>query len=340
MSRRPEEENFANQDQQDSTNKPSALDRRRFLLGAAAGAASMALPQIVSAESAFFAGLDEGPAYDDDLAPIRAEVEKRHDEAVRRLQTWIRQPSIAAENRGMNEGCELTMQMLREAGFNQVTKVPTDGQPGIFATLDAGAPRTLGLYFMYDVKQVEPSEWSSPPFDAALVDKPGFGKVVVGRGAVNQKGPESAFLAALVAMRAAGQKLPVNLVLIAESEEEIGSPHFKNGVLKPEVAEALKRCTGVFMPSASQDPDGSVTVSLGAKGVVECELVSSGAKWGRGPTKDVHSANRARLDSPAFHLVQALATLVTPEGDPAIDGLSAAAKGPTPAQSAILDAAA
>jgi len=104
----------------------------------------------------------------EDLDAIRKGIEKRHEEAVRRLQTWIRQPSIAAENRGMNEGCELTMEMLRDAGFQQVSKSPTDGQPGIFATLDAGAPRTVGLYFMYDVKQADPSEWSSPPFDAAL----------------------------------------------------------------------------------------------------------------------------------------------------------------------------
>ncbi|HXN48886.1 MAG TPA: M20/M25/M40 family metallo-hydrolase, partial [Bryobacteraceae bacterium] len=157
---------------------------------------------------------------------IRSEIEKRHGEAVARLQEWIRQPSIAAENRGVDEGCELTMRLLREAGFDRVSKVPTDGQPGIFATLDAGAPRTVGLYFMYDVKQVDPAEWSSPPWAAALVDKPGVGKVVVGRGAVNQKGPESAVLAALHALRGAGRKPPVNLVLVAEGEEEIGSPHF------------------------------------------------------------------------------------------------------------------
>ena len=106
---------------------------------------------------------------------IRAEIAKRHDEGVRRLQEWIRQPSIAAENRGMSEGCELMMRLAREAGFGNVTRIPTDGQPGVFATLDAGAPRTIGLYFMYDVKQADPSEWSSPPWDAALVDKPGFG---------------------------------------------------------------------------------------------------------------------------------------------------------------------
>jgi len=291
-----------------------------------ASAASLALPRTSRA--------------DDALAALHREVEKRHPEAVQRLQEWIRQPSIAAEGRGVNEGCELMMRLARDAGFQSVTRVPTDGQPGVFATLDAGAKRTVGLYFMYDVKQVDPAEWSSPPWDAALVDKPGLGKVVMGRGAVNQKGPQSACLAALHAIRGAGRKLPVNLVLVAEGEEEIGSPHFHQVVRRPEVSAALARCTGVFMPAASQDPDGSVTVSLGAKGVVELELVASGQKWGRGPGKDVHSGNRARLDSPSFHLVQALATLVNADGDPAIDGFADAARPASAAQKAMLDAAA
>jgi acetylornithine deacetylase/succinyl-diaminopimelate desuccinylase-like protein len=134
--------------------------------------------------------------------------------------------------------------------------------------------------------------------------------------------------------------MPVNLVLVAEGEEEIGSPHFRQVVARPEVRDALKRTIGVFMPSAFQDPDGSVSILLGAKGVVECELVASGEKWGRGPTKDVHSSNRARLDSPAFHLVQALATLVNADGDPAIDGFGREAKPATAAERAMLDAAA
>src|SRR5687768_395647 len=70
-----------------------------------------------------------------DRAAIYKQIEQRHDEAVQRLQTWIRQPSIAAENRGVTEGCDLTMRMLREAGFQHVEQRPTDGQPGIFATL-------------------------------------------------------------------------------------------------------------------------------------------------------------------------------------------------------------
>src|SRR5258706_1225925 len=299
---------------------PSTSARRAFLQWAAAtataGAATLAWPTLACSAAA--AG---------DMDAIHAEIEKRHDESVKRLQDWIRQPSIAAETRGMNEGCDLTMRMLRDAGFQQATKVPTDGQPGIFATLDAGAPRTLGLYYMYDVKQADPAEWSSPPFEAALVDKPGLGKVVIGRGAVNQKGPEATFLAALHAIRGAGRELPVNLVFVAEGEEEIGSPHFHQVVHRPDVLAAVKKCSGIFMPSPSQGLDGEVTITLGAKGVVELELISSGEKWGRGPRKDVHSSNKARLDSPAWHLVEALATLVAPDGnDHAIDSFAAKAR--------------
>jgi acetylornithine deacetylase/succinyl-diaminopimelate desuccinylase-like protein len=283
------------------------IDRRTFLQDATAGAAALAWPTPVRTQQS-------------ELAPIFTQIERRHAETVQRLQEWIRQPSIAAENRGVEQGCELTMRLLRDAGFGQVTKLPTDGQPGIFATLDAGARRTLGLYFMYDVKQVDPTEWSSPPWDAALVDKPGLGKVVMGRGAVNQKGPEAALLAALHAIRGAGRRLPVNLVLVAEGEEEIGSPHFPQVVRRPEVLAALERTVGIVMPSAAQGLDGQVTITFGAKGVIECELVATGERWGRGPRRDIHSSNKARVDSPAWHLVQALATLVSPDGnDPAID---------------------
>jgi acetylornithine deacetylase/succinyl-diaminopimelate desuccinylase-like protein len=241
----------------------------------------------------------------------------------------------------MTEGCDLMMQLLRGAGFDQVVKMPTDGFPGVFATLDAGAPKTVALYFMYDVKQVDPAEWSSPPWDAALVDKPGLGKVLIGRGAVNTKGPQAAFLFALDAFRAAGRKPPVNLVFVAEGEEEIGSPHFKQVVHRPEVLAALGKSLGVFMPMAQQALDGTVTINLGAKGVIELELVSSGERWGRGPKRDVHSSNEARLDSPAWHLVQALATLVGPDGHtPAIDGFAAKARPLLAAEKAMVREAA
>ena len=304
------------------------MNRRDFVVGSAAAAAALSLPRLSHAVQA-------------DLKPIFAEIEKRHDESVKRLQAWIRQPSIAAENRGVSEGCDLTMQMLTDAGFQTVTKIPTDGQPGIFATLDAGAPRTIGVYLMYDVKQVTPSEWSSPPWDAALVDKPGLGKVLIGRGAVNQKGPQATFFAALHAIRGAGRKLPVNFVLVAEGEEEIGSPHFPQIVRRPEVIAALKKSEGIFLPEASQDLDGSITVALGAKGVVELELVSSGERWGRGPTHDVHSSEKARVDSPAWRLIHALNTLVSADGNtPAIPGFADKARPLSDAEKHMIAAAA
>src|SRR5690348_16836356 len=284
------------------------IHRRTFLQASATAAALAATRRARAADAS-------------ELNAVQSEVDKHHDEAVHRLQEWIRQPSIAAENRGMTEGCDLTMRFLRDAGFDHVTKIPTDGQPGIFATLDAGAPHTMGLYFMYDVKQADPAEWSSPPFAANLVDKPGLGKVLMGRGATNQKGPEATLLAALHAFKYAGRKLPVNLVFVAEGEEEIGSPHFPQVVHKPEILAALRKCSGVFMPMGMQSLDGTVSINLGAKGVVELELVSSGERWGRGPKADLHSSNEARVDSPACHLVQALITLVGPDGHtPAIEG--------------------
>src|SRR5207249_5712755 len=155
------------------------------------------------------------------------------------------------------------------------------------------------MYFMYDVKQVDPAEWSSPPWAASLVQKPDVGTVLVGRGAVNQKGPEASFLAAMHAIRGAGRKLPVNLVLVAEGEEEIGSPHFAQIVRRPEVLAALRNAIGIFMPSAAQELDGQVVITLGAKGVIELELVPRGDRWGRRPQRDIHSRNNARLANPA-----------------------------------------
>ncbi|WP_342316724.1 M20/M25/M40 family metallo-hydrolase [Lysobacter sp. FW306-1B-D06B] len=256
-----------------------------------------------------------------DRDAIKAQVAQRHDTAVKALQEWIALPSIAAEDRNPAQGAEYMARLAREAGFQHVEVVDTGGKPGVFATLDAGAPTTVGVYYMYDVKQYDPAEWTSPPLEARLIDKPGLGKAVVGRGATNQKGPEMAFLTALHAIRDAKQTMPVNLVLVAEGEEEIGSPNIGKLVLRPDIQAALKKSIGVFMPMGLQDPAGAVTVNLGAKGVVELELVADGKAWGRGPSKDVHSSLKAMVDSPAWRLVKALDTLVSEDGNTVtIDG--------------------
>ena len=298
------------------------LNRREFLQGAIAGAVLTGVP------SALIAAADMA-----EMQSVLAQVPKLHNQTVQALQDWIALPSIAAENRNYPQGPEYMAKLATDAGFTNVEIVPTSGKPGVFGVIDAGAPNSVGIYFMYDVKQFDPGEWSSPPLEARLVDKPGLGKVIVGRGAVNQKGPETAFLGALQAFKAAGTRPPVNLVLVCEGEEEIGSPHFGEVVRQPKVTEALKKALGVFMPSASQDRDGGVQIDLGAKGVVELELVSSGEKWGRGPKNDIHSSLEATVDSPTWHLVQALNTLIGPDGHtPAVTGFFDKVKPLTPAQ--------
>lgn len=189
-------------------------------------------------------------AAEPDFEAISTQITQHHEASIKQLQEWIALPSISAENLNMREGAEYMSALAREAGFQQVEIIDTDGDPGVFATLDAGAKKTVGVYFMYDVKQFDPAEWSSPPLEAKLVDKPGLGKVMIGRGAVNQKGPELAFLHALRAIREAKQTLPVNLVLIAEGEEEVGSPHIRQLAYHPKVRAALEKCIGVFMPFA------------------------------------------------------------------------------------------
>ncbi len=257
------------------------------------------------------------PGRDKVAAAIRAD----HDSAIERLRGWIKLPTIA--NMGMNTpaGAEYMKQLALDAGFQKARIIETGGVPGVFATLDAGAKNTLALYFMYDVKHFDPAEWKSPPLEGKIVDRPGDGSQLIGRGAVNQKGPEAEFLAALAAFKKTGVKLPVNLVLVAEGEEEIGSTNFPRLLADPEVQAALKKSVGIMMPSTSQERSGEAEISLGAKGVMEVQLISSGAHWGRGPEHDIHSSLMASVDSPAWRLVQALNTLVKEDGHtPAIDG--------------------
>ena len=292
------------------------MNRRGLLQMTAAAGATLVMPRWVSA-----AGKAGDREFGGDLNAVKAAIEKQRPQAIKRLQNWIALPSIAAENRNMKEGVQLMIDLLKEAGFQTAKVMPTDGQPGVFATLDAGAKRTVGMYFMYDVKQFDPKEWSSPPLEGAIVERAPFGKVMIGRGAINQKGPEATFLAALHALKEAGRKPPVNIVLVAEGEEEIASPHFKQVVHQPEVLAQLAKCHEVFMPFASQSPQGDVQVALGAKGAVEVELVCSTARWGRGAKDDIHSSYKAELDSAVWRMVKALSTLVSEDGnDPAIDG--------------------
>ena len=137
------------------------IDRREFLHTTLAGAAGLALAH--QSDAMALAGGGQAAA---DREAVLARIAPQHEQTVKMLRDWIALPSIAAEDRNSREGVEYMAQLARDAGFQKVEIVETDGKPGVFAQLDAGAAKTVGLYFMYDVKHFEPSEWSSPPLES------------------------------------------------------------------------------------------------------------------------------------------------------------------------------
>ena len=249
-----------------------------------------------------------------DLEKVRGTIRADFDDHIERIRRLIRQPSISSEDRGILEMATLVRDELEALGSRPAEIVPTERHPVVTGRLDVGAKHTVLVYLMYDTQPFEGETWSSPPLAADLVERPPWGRIVVGRGAINTKGPMGAFFNALHAAKDAGQKLPVNLLFVAEGEEELGSPHLP-AFVKDRV-EDLKAADTVFYPTASQDVKGHVTVSLGNKGIVYLELECTGKDWGRGPSAfDIHSSNKAWIDSPTWRLVQALATMVSPDGN-------------------------
>src|SRR5579864_944024 len=135
------------------------LGRRDFLNASVSAALLSALPG-----AALAAGCPG-------KAAVLAQVPRMHAANIKRLQDWIALPSIAAENRNYPQGPEHMAQLARDAGFTGVKIMPTSGKPGVFGRIDAGARTTVGIYFMYDVKQFVPEEWSSPPLEAGWCRK-------------------------------------------------------------------------------------------------------------------------------------------------------------------------
>jgi acetylornithine deacetylase/succinyl-diaminopimelate desuccinylase-like protein len=148
------------------------------------------------------------------------------EDHIRRLQEYVRQPSISETDEGIAETVTMVADYLRDLGCREVEIVPTDGHPGVFAYYDAGAEKTIVNYGMYDVNAVNPGEWDHDPFSAEIIPYAGYDRVLYGRGAFFAKGPYRAWLNALESIIAIEGTLPVNIYFVVDGEEEIGSPHF------------------------------------------------------------------------------------------------------------------
>ncbi|HEX6930327.1 MAG TPA: M20/M25/M40 family metallo-hydrolase, partial [Gammaproteobacteria bacterium] len=252
------------------------------------------------------------PAYADSHDGVYAHIDANLDRHIANLQRWVRQRSISAQDDGIDAMAEMLRADFAALGFQEAEVVPTSGHPGVWAYYDAGAATTLMVYLMYDVQPVE-DNWSiGDPFAGTLVENE-FGTVLMARGATNQKGPERAFLNAVESVLAVHGTLPVNLMVLAEGEEELGSMHYPELVSKYE--DRLREADAAFFPMNAQSGDGTYQLNLGVKGILYFELEARGGEWG-GPSKaEIHGSFKAIVDSPVWRLVQALASLTTPDGN-------------------------
>ncbi len=241
-------------------------------------------------------------------------IDRHLDEHLQRLQQLVSQPSISAENRGIGECAELVRGYIEQLGCQEADLVETRGNPVVFGRCDAGADKDIIIYMMYDTQPVDEPSWTVPPLEGRVVEHPHLGRCLVARGAYNTKGELSAFLNACQAITDTGQGLPVNLIFVAEGEEELGSIHLPEFIERYE--EVLGQADAVFFPSADQNPNGKVMMRLGCKGIVYFELELSGKEYGYGPTEfDIHGSNKAWVDSPTWRMIQALSTMTTPDGN-------------------------
>ena len=263
----------------------------------------------------------------DELQEVFAYIDEHIDEDVVRLQRELQQPSISNTGEGIPETAQRVRGYFEELGCQESTvhevgetEWGAQGNPVVYARCDVGAERTLLLYWMYDTMPItQPDLWNYPPFDAEIVEQPPFSKVVIARGASNSKGPQMSQLSALLAIKTVTGTLPVNLIVVAEGDEErmsIGFRKFvKDNVELFEDADAMFRFGG-------QGFSGGASITGGSEGCVYIELTTSGAAWGRGPAYgDIHGWWKRSSDSPAIRHITMLSSLYSDDGNRAlVDG--------------------
>jgi acetylornithine deacetylase/succinyl-diaminopimelate desuccinylase-like protein len=264
--------------------------------------------------------IDMAKIKSEELKKVYANIDEHFDEHVERLQKWIRQPSISNSGEGIQESAEMVKGFFDELGCQQskvydtgVTEWGLPGNPVVYAKCDEGAPKTVVIYWQYDTMPVtQPDNWKVPPFEARIIPDQGFKKVLVARGAANSKGPEMAVYNALMSVRQVRGKLPVNVIFVAEGDEERMDIGLRNFVRDHQ---------DLFKGADSMISEGG-TVGGGSEGCVYIQLTTSGKAWGRGPVEsDIHGSNKRSVDSPAWRHIKMLSSLVSDDGNtPLIKG--------------------
>ena len=242
---------------------------------------------------------------------IERYVDERREEYLEELRSWIAIPSVSADPAhaaDVRRCCERLVQRMEEIGFN-ARVLPTDGNPLAYGEwLGAPGKPTILIYGHYDVQPADPIElWESPPFEGTVRD----GKIY-GRGSVDDKGQVLMHFAALEAHLRTRGRLPVNVRVIVEGEEEIGSPNFE---------AALERYRDLFAADVAIISDTAVfaedvpSLTTSVRGLVNWEITV------HGPAADTHSGYYGGiLRNPIEALARIIASLKDADDRVAVPG--------------------
>ncbi len=227
-------------------------------------------------------------------------LEQHLDQSISELSRLVSQPSVGAQNLGMQECATLVSEMLKARGF-QVVIMDTGGAPVVFGERRGTSAKTLLIYNHYDVQPPEPLElWETPPFEPSLRN----GKLF-GRGVSDDKGHIAARLFAIDSLLATDGGLPCNIKFIIEGEEETSSVHLYEFIKKNKQKLRADACIWEF---GSVDHTETPMLYLGLRGICYVELSVNLL------SSDVHSGLGGSIfPNAAWRLVWALNSLKGPD---------------------------
>lgn len=222
------------------------------------------------------------------------------DASIAELGELVAQPSVGAQNLGMDECARLAASLLSKRGF-KTQILPTGGAPLVFAERRGKTDKTLLFYCHYDVQPPEPYElWDSPPFELTRRD----GKLF-GRGVSDDKGHLTSRLFAIDAILDLQGELPCNIKFLVEGEEETGSIHLPEFIKDHKDLLAADACIWEF---GDVDQEETPIQYLGLRGICYVELSVTTASL------DAHSGLGGSIFlNPAWRLVWALNTIKGPD---------------------------
>jgi acetylornithine deacetylase/succinyl-diaminopimelate desuccinylase-like protein len=217
------------------------------------------------------------------LDAVLSRIDQDIEQSLERLFALLRIPSVSTDP-AYKEQCHAAAEHvaadLRSIGFEANLR-PTEGHPVVVGKSNGVAGPNVLFYGHYDVQPVDPlDQWKTPPFEPRMETLPGGRKIIVARGACDDKGQAMTFIEACRAYKAVTGKLPINVTTMIEGEEECGSQHLFKFV--SDNADEFRLDMALVCDTAMWDQDTpSVTTSL--RGLVYEEVTVTCAD------RDLHS---------------------------------------------------